>query len=187
MANWCSNTITFSGTPDKIKPLETMFKKMVKLENETNHGQLPFFMDKAIEGWFHDIYIQEVDTNEPDHSFIAVQYSSKYNPNIDDCVFISETLKLDFVLCYEETGNYIYGEVKYENGIVQVRDLEEEDFKKAAYYVNNKIDATSDEAVGPISDLSEEQIDKLDEDGWYEDTNFEKLDELLEEKEWTAQ
>ena len=126
MANWCSNTVVFEGTPETIEQIKWLFQAMANKEQQEQKGQLPNFVNQHNGGYFFDLYLDN-DNAE------VFQYQTKWSPNIEIVQEIAEHYKVDFVQDYEEMGNLIYGQAKYYNGIFQDIYLEDEDFEQYEY------------------------------------------------------
>lgn len=52
MANWCFNTVTFTGEPDNVKKVVYQFLSLRLKELETGNGQLPDFIGKETNYFF---------------------------------------------------------------------------------------------------------------------------------------
>lgn len=76
MANWCSNTVVFEGTPEAIIAIQELFQSMKEKEEKTEQGQLPEFMEDTNGGYFFNIYWYENDEGQ-------FQYETKWSPNIE--------------------------------------------------------------------------------------------------------
>ncbi|AIM37816.1 hypothetical protein KO02_14855 [Sphingobacterium sp. ML3W] len=122
MANWCSNTVVFEGTPEAITAIQELFQSMKEKEEKTEEGQLPEFMEDTNGGYFFNIYWNEGDEGQ-------FQYETKWSPNIEITQKIAEYYQVDFVQDYEEMGNLVYGRATYRDGILSDIFLGDDDFE----------------------------------------------------------
>ncbi|EHM7982862.1 MULTISPECIES: DUF1281 family ferredoxin-like fold protein [Bacteroidota] len=122
MANWCSNTVVFEGTPEAITAIQELFQSMKEKEEKTEEGQLPEFMEDTNGGYFFNIYWNEGDEGQ-------FQYETKWSPNIEIIQKIAEYYQVDFVQDYEEMGNLVYGRATYRDGILSDIFLGDDDFE----------------------------------------------------------
>ena len=126
MANWCSNTVGFKGTPEAIDQIKWLFQAMATKEQQEQKGQLPDWVNQHNGGYFFDLYSDKDNTE-------VFQYQTKWSPNIEIVQKIAEHYKLDFVQDYEEMGNLVYGKATYNNGTLQDIYLEDDDFEQYEY------------------------------------------------------
>ena len=122
MANWCSNTVVFEGTPEAITAIQELFQSMKEKEEKTEQGQFPEFMEDTNGGYFFNIYWNEGDEGQ-------FQYETKWSPNIEIIQKIAEYYQVDFVQDYEEMGNLVYGRATYRDGILSDIFLGDDDFE----------------------------------------------------------
>ncbi len=121
MANWCSNTVVFEGTPEAITAIQELFQSMKGKEEKTEQGQLPDFVPDTNGGYFFNIYWNEGDEGQ-------FQYETKWSPNTEVLQSIADLHELSFIQEYEEMGNLVYGRATYSEGMLNDVYLEEEDF-----------------------------------------------------------
>ena len=126
MANWCSNTVGFKGTPEAIDQIKWLFQAMATKEQQEQKGQLPDFVNQYNGGYFFDLYSDKDNTE-------VFQYQTKWSPNIEIVQEIAKHYKVDFVQDYEEMGNLVYGQATYNNGTLQDIYLEDDDFEQYEY------------------------------------------------------
>ncbi|MGC4129511.1 MAG: hypothetical protein QM564_08095 [Bergeyella sp.] len=126
MANWCSNTVVFEGTPETIEQIKWLFQTMAKKQEKENCGQLPDFVNPSNGGYFFDLCFDNAETG-------VFQYQTKWSPNIEIVQEIAEHYKVDFVQDYEELGNLFFGRVIFENSELTEIYLEDEDFDQFQY------------------------------------------------------
>lgn len=124
MANWCQNTVEFSGNEQRLKEIDWLFKAMAVLEKDTRVGQLPPFVDNdalvgAGEGHFVGIHIYDG----------TVDYETKRMPNTGILVQIADYFQADFRYAYYEPGKKIFGEATYRQGILTDISLDQGDFE----------------------------------------------------------
>ena len=125
MANWCSNTVRFTGNKESTDKILQLFKTMMEQENKSGEGQIPGFV-QGKDGIFFEIYQNETD----EYSF---QYETKWCPNIEVSYLISEHYNTEFVLEYAESGSCIYGRTTYQNQLLDDVCLDFSDFDKCCY------------------------------------------------------
>jgi hypothetical protein len=123
MANWCANWVNFSGEKTQIEKVNAMFKAMQKKEKETNLGQVPLFTERPKEGFFFEIYTDEIE---------IVSYSTKWTPNVANLIEIANYFDLGFEVLYEEFGNQIFGKAIFTAGNSEAKkyDLTSKDFEE---------------------------------------------------------
>ena len=126
MANWCSNTVGFKGTPEAIDQIKWLFQAMATKEQQEQKGQLPDWVNQHNGGYFFDLYSDKDNTE-------VFQYKTKWSPNIEIVQEIAKHYKVDFVQDYEEMGNLVYGQATYNNGTLQDIYLEDDDFEQYEY------------------------------------------------------
>ena len=126
MANWCSNTVGFKGTPEAIDQIKWLFQAMATKEQQEQKGQLPDWVNQHNGGYFFDLYSDKDNTE-------VFQYQTKWSPNIEIVQEIAKHYKVDFVQDYEEMGNLVYGQATYNNGTLQDIYLEDDDFEQYEY------------------------------------------------------
>lgn len=150
MANWCYNIVQFHAEEPTMELLEELFKEMADKEDETTEGQLPDFI-KAQDGYFF----------YTDWEFGTLYYQTKHSPNLEIMKQVAGHFKTDFTFSYEETGNKLFGEYTYINGVLKNLCLNAEDFSQYKY---------------------NEETDEWFFEGEYFDNETEILDILLERK-----
>ena len=126
MANWCSNTVGFKGTPEAIDQIKWLFQAMATKEQQEQKGQLPDWVNQHNGGYFFELYSDKDNTE-------VFQYQTKWSPNIEIVQEIAKHYKVDFVQDYEEMGNLVYGQATYNNGTLQDIYLEDDDFEQYEY------------------------------------------------------
>ena len=162
MPNWCMNYLTVSGERSGE------FKELLKsLEDASaTEGQVPDFINKDdVDGYFFDIYVDDY----------GVSYQTKWSPNINVLIKCAEHFGIDFEVDYEEGGNLLYGQYKYEDGVLYGRELDTlectwGDDENGEFYVYN---GESYECVTEITDMllekKEWQIINLNNADYVED------------------
>lgn len=121
MANWCSNTVVFEGSPEAITAIRELFQAMKETEEKTGEGQLPDFIAEINGGWFFNIYWNEDDEG-------VFQYETKWSPNLEIIRMIAARYQVDSTQDYEEMGNLVYGRATFSEGMLTDIYLEDEDF-----------------------------------------------------------
>ena len=154
MANWCSNTVGFKGTPEAIDQIKWLFQAMATKEQQEQKGQLPDWVNQHNGGYFFDLYSDKDNTE-------VFQYQTKWSPNIEIVQEIAKHYKVDFVQDYEEMGNLVYGQATYNNGTLQDIYLEDDDFEQYEY---------------------NEETDKYHFDGKIHESDCDILETLLDRK-----
>lgn len=126
MANWCSNTVTFTGNEETTDKILQLFTTMMEQENKSKEGQIPDFVQEK-SGFFFEIYQNEADQ-------CTFQYETKWCPNIEVLYLISEHYNAEFVLEYAELGCCIFGRTTHQNQVLDDVCLDFSDFDKYQYY-----------------------------------------------------
>lgn len=117
MANWCYNFLQFEGNSEAVNNLMALFMELESREKATTHGQLPdFIAEKA--GFMSSINCYEDN----------VSYETRWWPNVEVIVQITEKFKLGFTLSYNELDNLIFGEYVYKNSVLTDFCLDSADF-----------------------------------------------------------
>jgi hypothetical protein len=117
MANWCFNTVEFIGEHSQFEQLEKLFNKMKKKEEKERKGQLPDFVHSD-DGYFFECSWEGG----------ILYYNTRWAPNTDNLKKTADHFGVGFTLSYAETGNLVYGEASYKDGILTDVCLDNEDF-----------------------------------------------------------
>lgn len=124
MANWCINTVTFTGSQGSLDNIIDLFHAMIENERKEQNGQIPCFSNSR-EGFFFETY--QIG-NE-----CTFQYETKWCSNIEILYEIAEYYKAGFVLHYEELGSALFGRTIYENRILNNLCLGQSDFEMLCF------------------------------------------------------
>ena len=118
MANWCFNTVVFSGSENNEKKVIELFNQLHEQEIKEQCGQKPDFVQG--DNYFFNIVIND-ETN--------IQFESRWTPIISELVEIAKEYDLNFECTYEECGNQIFGKAIYTSGNeeAEILDLTDED------------------------------------------------------------
>ena len=121
MANWAQNYVVFTGEQAEINNILEEFTKMNINGYKSNTGQA--FKDlEIIDDWFFDIEMEQAEDN-------TIKYQTKWGANPFDLIAIAKLYKtVGFKLEYEESSNELYGEYKYEKGLLYKREIDENDY-----------------------------------------------------------
>ncbi|MBL4675894.1 MAG: hypothetical protein JKY70_06785 [Mucilaginibacter sp.] len=144
MANWCSNTVWFTGEPHQVKGLRMLFREMAIKEKQEDRGQLPSFM-KDEKDWFFNI---ECDGE-------MVHYETRWSPNVGVLKQVADHYGSGFHLYYCETGNLVYGEATYTSGELNDISLEPGDFDLYAYEEDKDEYLFEGDSYGSSEDIME--------------------------------
>ncbi|MGF7079641.1 hypothetical protein [Mucilaginibacter sp. UYCu711] len=117
MANWCSNTVVFLGEQDQIQGIARLFTQMAAKEQKEDKGQLPDFISAQADWFFSIGWEQDV-----------LYYETKWSPNLSVVKAIADHFGVGFIAGYSETGNLVFGEATYENGLLSDTFLDNDDF-----------------------------------------------------------
>jgi hypothetical protein len=111
MANWCNNYVYFTGenTEEVLKEFERMSTSDIGTSFKDRKPKEHYFFDVQVDG--ENIY-----------------FCTRWYPAIIDILDVAKEYNLGFHLEYEESGMLLYGQVKYEDGILSERSLEPDDF-----------------------------------------------------------
>lgn len=123
MENCCNNSVQFNGEPQALKEIEWLFQAMSALEKENRLGQIPPFIKNDGEGYLFEI----------DFSNTSFYYQTKSKPNIEVLVEIADRFQAGFSLEYYDLEKSLFGEAKYEQGILTDIRLDIEDFEHFNY------------------------------------------------------
>jgi hypothetical protein len=119
MANWCLNRLEFKGDAEQINALEKLFKVMAHREVKTRHGQLPDFVSVDSGYFFEIIWCED-----------AVEYVTRWCPNVEVVKIIGRHLNVDYAHHYQEPAMGIYGSASLNAGVFQQIDLEPQDLMR---------------------------------------------------------
>jgi hypothetical protein len=122
MANWCDNTVKFSGDEKRLKQVHSLFRRLGRKGKKEMLGQMPNFVSKE-KSHFFDISVKN-DT---------IFYVTKWKPNNDVLKEIADHFKLDFTNRYDELTMGIFGEASCQNGIMLDIQLDLLDFQAYDY------------------------------------------------------
>ena len=125
MANWCSNTVTFTGNKESTDKIVQLFQTMTEQEEKSGEGQIPDFIQEK-NGFFFEIYQNETDE-------CSFQYETKWCPNIEALYLISDHFQTEFVLEYVELGCCIFERTTYQNQVLDDICLDFSDFDTYCY------------------------------------------------------
>lgn len=182
MANWANNWVVFTGDKEKIDSLKKIINDMTNRANETGMGVLPLFQEQCFDNYFFVPQITDEDDEE-----VIITYETKWTGNFRDCAYLCEKLNITCDGTSEEEGNGYYERFRCEGSKKGNILLDESQINQFKYYVNDEIDIHDvKNRVGPISKLTQEQIDALDEDEekeWYTSLDYEGLSDFADEFE----
>lgn len=121
MANWCYNNLTIEGDPEKVAAAVKELNEMIARQKADlgGRGVLPLKLPNDFEGWF--FYLE----SEDDEVF---RYETKWSPNLKVLVKFGAHHGVDFRHNYDESGNWLWGESKMENGVFLHRQVPMEDY-----------------------------------------------------------
>ena len=122
MANWCSNTVVFTGGQNQLDELKTLFLTMAKKEQKERKGQLPPFVNDDT-GYLFEIRWEED----------VLYYETKWSPNTEVMVQVADKYHTGFEHSYSESGNGVFGETTYEDGILEDVFLDDDDYDLYGY------------------------------------------------------
>lgn len=118
MPNWCSNTVTLEGKIENIKAFLVNVYAQYKTRTEEDVFQLhPKNEMYAFDFYSHDVDLLALtpkEIGEYEDQSIILQYSTRWNPNIEDTTFIGKIFQLNISHEYEESGMGLYGECRYD-------------------------------------------------------------------------
>jgi hypothetical protein len=156
MPNWCSNTVSLEGKIENIRAFLVNAYAQYKTRNEIDVFQLhPENEMYVFDFYSHDIDFLELtpkEIGEFEDQSIVLQYSTRWNPNLQDTEFIGKIFQLNIRHEYEESGMRLYGECSYD-------------------YTTNRIDHKY---------LNDQEIASCDDDEGERD--WDKLEDLLNAK-----
>ena len=167
MPNWCSNNVVVEGDKKRVALLRSFIQKLIPIQNRTGNGQR--HMLSKIDDYMFDIYISD-DIQESDTTLcFDFSFQSRWSP-INRSLFEMAILhKVSMHCCFEESGNFSYGEFKVEYN---------EEFQEITV---SKKELTDEEYEACMVDNEDPDQEKDDAD--YEKES-ENLDHALEEKDF---
>jgi hypothetical protein len=125
MANWCFNSVRFTGEPDNIQKVMDEFQNLQMQEMDTEKGQLPDFISGET-NYFFELYVRTRRVN----------FVTRWIPPVEIMVEIGRYYSVDFEFDFEEIANGICGKAFYRNGKATIFNLSHADF--AAYDYDEK-------------------------------------------------
>jgi hypothetical protein len=155
MANWCSNSTTF--TKGDLKGLAALLEAGKQVMEKENRGWLPLEVEERdLRRYFFNMSI------EVNPKYVFIQYETKWAPPLDELVLIADMFGCSFSTDYEECGMAIYGQANSskETGLVDTY-LDEAEINKVVY---------------------DEDTDTYTFEGEVYDSEFEAYEILLERK-----
>ena len=188
MANWCNNSLTFTGSKDNILNLSKIILEMKHRGDKQNQGVLPIIQEDTNDlHFFYIEYLQDSlndNLKDEDDHFIYINYQTKWNPNIHSVTWLSRKMGVSFELDYEESGNLIYGKYKMDHedseNKVYNKYLTDDEYNSCKYIESSNGLITHDKDA-----ISEEDWDRLiDEEDYSEMEDYEKLEDTLDTKDW---
>lgn len=191
MANWCWNSVEFSGKKENLQNLLKILNEMVDRSKKLDKGVVPILIEPSEDGYYFYLSIEDhnlYENLEVEEYFIIIRYETKWNPNPENNKWIGLKFEVDFEYEYEESGNKMYGKYRFihtdneEDPIYEHKFLTDEEVDQCKYLENDEqtIIHNRDE----VSDEKWEEL--LDEDIWNEEEDNEKLNDTLEDKEWES-
>ena len=130
MANWCYNSVTFSGPQEKLEELFNMIKFLEIKANLNNSGVIPDFIEDNPELMAKDDMLYMFDIYYPENSFDFISFYSKWNPALDTVYEIAKQIGVSFEHEYDEIANNIYGLASYNHQTGEYKNtyLDDDDF-----------------------------------------------------------
>lgn len=107
MANWCSNTVYFTGESSRLEAVRELFEKIEQQQNATKQWHLPEFVT-APNSFMLDIKLADQQ----------ISYQTMWMPNLEALREIADHYDLEFTSHYEEPRMRIKGEAVYHDGIL---------------------------------------------------------------------
>jgi hypothetical protein len=188
MANWCCNMVTFNGPQENLQNLLKILEDMTKRCNDTGFGVIPILQEGPDDGYFFNITVEDENVNEEvDEPFIIIRYDTKWSPNQENLKWIAVKFGVDFVQEYEEGGNKMYGQYRLMHlddpegePILQHRFLSDEEYIQCMF-----LESDDGKTRHNRDEVTDEKWDELlEEDGWTEMEDYEKLEDTLTDEEW---
>jgi len=126
MANYCFNTITFTG--DDLSLIRGVIEQ-IKVEEEKGLGWIPEGFSGDYHHYLFDVCAEDYGTE------IVFTCQTKWAPPIEELVFLCKDANIDIELQYEESGNLLYGVYYYSHKTKETTNvcLEDEDFVRVVY------------------------------------------------------
>jgi hypothetical protein len=152
MANWCKNTVLFSGESSRVEAILELFKEIEQQQNNTKQWHLPEFVT-APNSFMLDILIDEQQ----------ISYHTMWMPNLDALREIADHFMVEFTSRFEEAGMRISGIALYHDGILN--EMQNEKHPEASYELDPKRQAY---VVGGIPlDIKKDVTEAREERKWH--------------------
>lgn len=149
MANWCSNTVIFSGSEKNLENLSKLMNKTIELQklNDWN-GQILFGLEGILDGYLFDIRYEDC----------VLYFESKWITLPNEMVRIAQLFDLTFIYEYSEFGSELYGKYTYDSdGNLYDQCLNDDDIDQCRI----KSDDDLDDEEYNLSELDYNKIDEL--------------------------
>lgn len=132
MPNWCTNSVSFYG--GDLKGLKESLIQGIKVNNESNVGWLPDYLQETGQQYLFDI---NITIGEKDRLYMNCD--TKWSPCNDELIAIADKHGCGFVNCYEEMGMGIYGEFTYEDGSSTDIYLTDDEINQVKYDIDTDL------------------------------------------------
>lgn len=132
MANWCNNSVTFSGPQKKLEEVFNMIKFLEIKSYLNNRGVIPDFIENSPELMAKDDMLYMFDIYYSEDSFDFISFSSKWSPALDTVYEIGKQIGVSFEHEYDESSNMIYGIASYNHQTGEYKNtyLDDDDFEQ---------------------------------------------------------
>ena len=106
MPNWCTNFLHLDVDIDNNPLIEELLSWAEITGRTVDNGQLPI---PNKEGEFEYKYMFDLSVQDN-----IIQFNTKWSPDVEMCIAIAKKYKFSFLLAYEEAGEPMFGEYKYD-------------------------------------------------------------------------
>lgn len=134
MANYCSNSVSFTGSEENVNATKSMFHELEEKQRQDQTFYLPEYVS-AERSYMLGICVTEDN----------IIFETMWVPNIEALQQIADYHKVGFVVEYGECGHMASGRVTYENGKLTEVYLDPDDFISPEYNEEEKTFTYEDE------------------------------------------
>ena len=110
MANWCYNTVTYTGRKGNIEKIFSDLERLKQEQIQYGHGVSLLPQSKT------NKYMFDLEVEDPTDSEVIIRFVTKWYISIEDFKNICEKYRVNVTCEYEECGMSIYGNYQYVYG-----------------------------------------------------------------------
>jgi hypothetical protein len=128
MANWCHNSVQFTGQPDKVSAAMDFFRSIKEQQTLHKNYELPDFITADNKSIVEKGYDDE-----------RVSFRSAWRPPLLALNQIADEFGVGYTNKYEEFGMFEYGKAYYQDGQLDGVRLTPEDAGRITYYPEREV------------------------------------------------